>query len=445
MGGLNQAPSSFWRRCWIAAAVIGLAAVPLSAAAAPAAASSSAARPGHHRVVPASAAAKRRAEALAAARAAQEAQAAAAALAAARADVIARVRSAGLLQSFGDASVSPPRARAAAGHVPAQTQVAVAASSRTPPVVVGAAVFVIGALAGALSLEILRRRRPVAPATATSETAEWLAAPVLIAAPDPPCPIAAAEASGLLIGVLGTFTINGVPAALKPAQSQLLLSLALNGEEGISSARMCYLLGPDPDHPRPGDSLRQLITRTRRQLGRSSDGREWIEHRGGGWYSLHPDARFDWAEFEELSERGIGESDRSLLSSALALVRGEPFRDCYWWWLDEAFLQTVATQITETALTLAELELAAGDGRASAHAARVGLGVDPADERLWRALMRAEHEAGRPAGVEDAWNACQAVIADIALDGRPQQDTAALHRELTARPSGEDLRMYLTT
>lgn len=259
---------------------------------------------------------------------------------------------------------------------------------------------------------------------------------------DPPCPLAAAPSSALFIGVLGTFTINGAPAALKPAQGQLLLSLALNGDEGLSSARMCYLLSADPDHVKPGDSLRQLITRTRRQLGRSSDGREWIEHRGGGWYALHPDTRFDWADFEELSERGTRESDRALLSGALALVRGEPFRDCDWWWLDQAFLRAVGAQIAETALTLAELELAAGDGRASAHAARVGLGIDPADERLWRALMRAEHEAGRPAGVQDAWNACLAVLADIALDGRPHQDTAALHRELTACPSGDGVRMH---
>jgi len=205
----------------------------------------------------------------------------------------------------------------------------------------------------------------------------------------------------------------------------------------MSSARMCYLLGADPDHPKPGDSVRQLITRTRRQLGRPSEGREWIEHLGGGWYALHPDARFDWAEFEVDSERGIRESDQAVLSRALALVRGEPFRDCDWWWLDQAFLQTVGAQITETAVTLAELELAAGGGRAAAHAARVGLGVDPADERLWRALMRAEHEAGRPAAVQDAWDACQAVLADIALDGQPHQDTAALHRELTACPSGD--------
>ena len=448
MGGLNQAPRAVWRRCWMAVAVIGLAAVPLSAAAAPAAASSAAARPGQHHLAPASSAAKRRAEALAAARAARAAQAAqaarvAAAMAAARADVIARVHSAGLPQSFGDA-----RVRAAVPPLPARTRVAASGPvSRTAPVVLAVAVFIIGALVGALSLEMLRRRRqftPPEPATAAGGTAEWLAAPVLIAASDPPCPAAAPQPSELLIGVLGTFTVNGVPAALKPAQSQLLLSLALCGEEAMSSARMCYLLGPDPDHPKPGDSLRQLITRTRRQLGRSSDGREWIEHRGGGWYSLHPDTRFDWDEFEELSERGIRESDRALLSSALVLVRGEPFRDCDWWWLDQAFLQTVAAQITETALTLAELELMAGDGRASAHAARTGLGVDPADERLWRALMRAEHEAGRPAGVEDAWNACLAVLADIALDGQPHQDTAALHRQLTASPSDDDLRMHLT-
>jgi DNA-binding SARP family transcriptional activator len=260
---------------------------------------------------------------------------------------------------------------------------------------------------------------------------------VQTAAQDPPSLLVAAPSSALLIGVLGTFTINGAPAGLKPAQSQLLLSLALNGDEGMSSARMCYLLGADPDHPKPGDSVRQLITRTRRQLGRPSEGREWIEHLGGGWYALHPDARFDWAGFEVDSERGIRESDRAVLSGALALVRGEPFRDCDWWWLDQAFLQAVGAQITETAVTLAELELAAGGGRAAAHAARVGLGIDPADERLWRALMRAEHEAGRPAGVQDAWDACQAVLADIALDGQPHQDTAALHRELTACPSGD--------
>ena len=478
--------SALWR-CWrTAVMIVGLAAVPVTVGSLPAAASSAAAHPGQHRISPAAAAAKRRAEALAAARAEALAAAQAAAIAAARADVIARVHSAEPPQSFGGTPVSPASARPAIPRVTARTQHAAAGPiSPAAQVVAGLVLFFSGVLAGAESLALLRRRRQRSPgvsATAAGAAPDWLAAsaqtagedpplplaapvqtaaeappsplavpvqtvaqgppypltaPVQTAADAPPSPLTAAPSAALLIGVLGTFTINGAPAALKPAQSQLLLSLALNGDEGMSSARMCYLLGADPDHPKPGDSVRQLITRTRRQLGRPSEGREWIEHLGGGWYALHPDARFDWAEFEVDSERGIRESDRAVLSGALALVRGEPFRDCDWWWLDQAFLQAVGAQITETAVTLAELELAAGGGRAAAHAARVGLGIDPADERLWRALMRAEHEAGRPAGVQDAWDACQAVLADIALDGQPHQDTAALHRELTACPSGD--------
>jgi DNA-binding SARP family transcriptional activator len=432
--------SALWRRWRTAAVIVGLAAMTVAVGSPPAMASLATSRPGQHRVSPAAAAAKRRAEALAAARAKALAAARAAAIAAAGADLIARIRSAEPPQSFGGTPVSPASARPAVPRPAAQTRHHAAGATSAGQAVAGLVLFFSGVLAGAESLVLLRRRRqrsPGVPATVTGAAPDWQAAPVETAAPDPPLLLATTAAPELLIGVLGTFTINGAPAALKPAQSQLLLSLALNGNEGISIGRMCYLLGADPDHPKPGDSLRQLITRTRRQLGRPSDGREWIEHRGGGWYALHPDARFDWAEFEEDSERGIGEGDRALLSGALALVRGEPFRDCDWWWLDQAFLQAVGAQITETALTLAELELAAGAGRSAAHAARVGLGVDPADERLWRVLMRAEHEAGRPAGVRDAWNACQAVLADVALDGQPHQDTAALHRDLTGCPSGD--------
>ena len=127
---------------------------------------------------------------------------------------------------------------------------------------------------------------------------------------------------------MGAFTINGAPAALQPAQSQLVLALALNGQEGLSNGQLCYLLGPDPDHPKPSDSLRQLIVRTRRQLGRTGDGREWIEHLGAGQYALHPDAKLDWAEFEDLSEQGLRGRDRGCLRDALALIRGKPFTGC---------------------------------------------------------------------------------------------------------------------
>ncbi len=234
----------------------------------------------------------------------------------------------------------------------------------------------------------------------------------------------------LRVGVLGTFTVNGAPAALLPAQSQLVLALALNGSSGLSNQQLCYLLGADPDHPKPTDSLRQLIVRTRRQLGRAPDGREWIEHLGAGQYALHPDARFDWAEFEALSEQGLRGHDVLSLRDALALIRGQPFTGCYHWWLDLAFTETVRAQLVDAAQMLAGLELAAGDPAASARAARTGLAGDAAAEQLWRALMQAEYAAGNLSGVREAWGRCLDAIADIAPDGEPHPDTVTLYHQL---------------
>jgi len=239
------------------------------------------------------------------------------------------------------------------------------------------------------------------------------------------------EQPGLRIGVLGSFTVNGAPAALQPAQSQLILALALNGRDGLSNAQLCYLLGADPDHPKPSDSLRQLIVRTRRQLGRAADGRVWVEHLGAGQYALHPDARFDWADFEDLSERGIAARDIASLREAMALIRGKPFTGCYHWWLDVAFTESVRAQIVDAAELLAELELRAGDPSASARAARTGLAGDVSAEQLWRALMRAEHAAGSLAGVREAWSRCLDAMTDISADGEPHPDTVALYQQLT--------------
>ena len=246
---------------------------------------------------------------------------------------------------------------------------------------------------------------------------------------------AAALAGPLRIGILGSFTINGASGSLLPAQSQLILALALNGSVGLSNPQLGYLLGADPDHPKPSDSLRQLIARTRRQLGHAPGGGEWIVHLGGGQYSLHPDTRFDWTDFSVLAERGLAARDRGDLREALALVRGQPFTGCYHWWLDLAFVETVRAQIVDAAELLAALELAAGDPAASARAARAGLAGDVAAEQLWRALMRAEHEAGNLSGVREAWQHCLGVIADIAPDGEPHPDTASLYQELLCSPS----------
>jgi DNA-binding SARP family transcriptional activator len=234
----------------------------------------------------------------------------------------------------------------------------------------------------------------------------------------------------LRVGVLGPVTINARSAGLQPAQSQLLVALALQDKAGAANRQLCRLLGPDPGHPRPSDSLRQLIVRTRRQLGRAPDGAEWIKHVGGGRYALHPSARLDWREFSRLAARGLGTGSVGQLAEAMNLVRGQPLADCCYWWLDLGLAEAMRARIVEVAAALADVELTGGDPAGAARAARAGLMADPAAERLWRLLMRAEHAAGSLAGVREAWAQCVSAIADVAADGQPEQATRYLHCEL---------------
>jgi DNA-binding SARP family transcriptional activator len=217
-------------------------------------------------------------------------------------------------------------------------------------------------------------------------------------------------------------------------RAELLLALALHGPAGLSMSALRYMLGGDPDHHMSGDAVRQLISRTRRQIGGAADGRELLEHAGQGQYVLHETVSLDWAQFHDLASHGMDTSNRDELAAAMALVHGEPFTGCFAWWLEPPLVETVRAEIVDAAEMLAGLELTAGDHAAAARAARAGLSADHAAEQLWRALMRAENDGGNLAGVRQAWTQCLDAIAEIAPDGDPHPDTARLYRELTGGP-----------
>jgi DNA-binding SARP family transcriptional activator len=236
---------------------------------------------------------------------------------------------------------------------------------------------------------------------------------------------------GLNIKVLGPVEIVGAVEPLQPKQAELVLALALHAPVGLSNSALCTLLGADGDHPRPNDSVRQLITRTRRRLGQAPDGQEYIIHLGSGIYILHADARLDWTAFSELAARGRADASATDLHAALALVKGQPFADCYHWWIDISLVETIRAEIVDTAEMLANLELTAGAPRAAARAARAGLAAEAASEQLWRALMCAEHDSGNLDGVTAAWNGCLDAISEIAPGADPHPDTERLYRQLT--------------
>jgi DNA-binding SARP family transcriptional activator len=232
---------------------------------------------------------------------------------------------------------------------------------------------------------------------------------------------------GLQVRILGPFAITGAVEPLQPKQAELVLALALAAPAGLSNSALCAMLGADPDHPKPADAVRQVITRARRRLGPARDGQEYIVHVGNGHYAVHPDVTLDWSVFRELVASGRAED----LRAAVPLIGGQPFTGSYFWWIDIPLIETVRAELVDVADALAEIELAAGSPRAAARAARAGLLADPSAEQLWRAVMRAEHAAGNLAGVTEAWRRCLDAIEDIAPDGEPHADTVALYRQLT--------------
>ncbi len=234
-------------------------------------------------------------------------------------------------------------------------------------------------------------------------------------------------AEQLTIQILGPFTVTGAADQLQPKQAELVLALALAAPAGLSNSALCSMLGPDPDHPKPGDAVRQIITRTRRRLGQAPDGQEYIIHAGNGHYLLHPGALLDWSQFRRLAASGRADD----LRTAVGLINGQPFAGSYFWWIDIPLIETVRAELVDAAEKLSEFELATGSARAAARAARAGLLAEASAEQLWRAVMRAEHATGNLAGVTEAWRHCLDAIEDIAPGGEPHPDTETLYRQLT--------------
>ncbi|WP_433501711.1 BTAD domain-containing putative transcriptional regulator (plasmid) [Sphaerimonospora sp. CA-214678] len=232
------------------------------------------------------------------------------------------------------------------------------------------------------------------------------------------------------VSILGPLEITGTAADLQPKMAELVLALALAGPIGLRNVQLAAMMGPDPDTPKPSDQMRQLITRTRGKLGKAPDGQSRILCDSAYVYRAHG-ITLDWTRFQELADRGAKRNSTDDLWEALALVRGPVLDGCYHWWLETPLIENIRAEIVDAADLLAELELDAGRPDRSARAARLGLASDQYAEQLWRALMRAEYEAGNMSRVHEAWKACLKAVGEVSADGDPHPETTALYRQLT--------------
>lgn len=186
-------------------------------------------------------------------------------------------------------------------------------------------------------------------------------------------------------------------------------------------------LGVDRDRPMAEAYFRQTCTRARALLGTAGDGRPRVLY-GNGCYSLHPDVAIDWDDFQALAADTITDDKGRIenLKQALSLVRGQPFEDRCYQWLDPILIEHIRTEIIRAAIALADLSH--NDPVTAAWAACRGLLADPYAEPLYRTLMATSHALGHTRRIHLAYQLCEQAL--VQLDLRPHQQTIALYRRL---------------
>ena len=131
----------------------------------------------------------------------------------------------------------------------------------------------------------------------------------------------------------------------------------------------------------------------------------------------------DWDAVRSLFLRARTAATRrdevELLRRGLQLVRGVPFDGTpdgrYAWVAHDDLERTIRRVVVAAAHRLAELE-GEHDPDGAAAAAEAGLRLDPANQLLWRDLLRARHAADGQAGVRRTLDALHAALRGIPME-----------------------------
>jgi hypothetical protein len=215
---------------------------------------------------------------------------------------------------------------------------------------------------------------------------------------NPPAPPAEDDEPLVSIDVLGPIQFRGLPPTAKrltPRMKELLVYLALHGPTS----------GPDLEDVLWGGERVQrgtratLAYRTRDRVGtdvlpRASD---------DGTFQLGPTVTTDWGRFQRRIADALvvdGQERIVLLTGALDLVRGRPFRGIgagQFPWADYD-IQQMTSAIADAAYLLARLHHELGQHREALDVAMRGLVVEPFSESLQQqAIAATEAVAGRDA------------------------------------------------
>ena len=174
------------------------------------------------------------------------------------------------------------------------------------------------------------------------------------------------------------------------------------------------------------------VARLRKVLGPGA-----IETSPDGGYRLVADrVEVDKDSFENLVVRGrqlaaTGEPDRAAtaVAGALALVRGDPYRNLHHWAPAASEIARLTDLIRTAEEDLLEARLAVGEHREVASHAEALVAQDPLRERRWEALALAQYRCGRQADALRSLRRARSVLREqLGID--PGPDLVALEERI---------------
>lgn len=259
--------------------------------------------------------------------------------------------------------------------------------------------------------------------------------------PEPPAPARALDvadltSAGVRVRVLGAPLVEA-PHPLAEDRlalsTELVVHLALH-RDGVHPTVLAAALWPAGVTAAVRDAT---IERTRAWLGADDDGRPHLRTRPDGRLVLGPHVVLDWDVALSLLVRARGQSDRDAekrdLRAALRLAQGGVLARRpagRYAWLARVRLERLARDLLVDAAHRLAVLCSYDDDPAGARAASwSGLTVAPADELLWRDMLRTAAATDGTEGVRAVASDLEATLASVGVS-EPDPQTRALLEEL---------------
>lgn len=226
--------------------------------------------------------------------------------------------------------------------------------------------------------------------------------------------------------VLGAVDIENAEGPVENSRRSRLLELAayLVLHPKATAAAIDAAIWPERPSDDNFNTRNTATSKLRRWLGKDPAGEDYLPKNPAGGYAFTSAVTTDIARWDDLLRGDPLSASTENLTAALALVRGVPFegahRRRYAW--AETIRQRLISEIVDASYTLSKRHLMGGRWRAAEAAVVIGLGIEPAQECLWRIRILAAHESRNPQAEAEAIDRLLTFTQELECDLEPETE-----------------------